>query len=62
MVAKMTVELEYDEEALGRFWFNEDNLKQCLFGETHTKPELLKVVVVEHSDRTALLCAQKGGP
>lgn len=47
-MAKMTVEFEYDEHKLGAYWFNEDNLKLCLFGESHTKPELLTVTETGH--------------
>ena len=47
-MATMTVVFTYDENDLGPKWFNEDNLKACLYGKTHTKPELLQVEVTEH--------------
>jgi len=42
-MAKMIVELEWDEENLGEKWMNIDNLNIYLFSSEYTKKELLKV-------------------
>jgi hypothetical protein len=48
-MAKMIVELEWNDE-LGPLWMNMDNLKILLYGQMYTKPELLNITLVDHSD------------
>lgn len=49
-MAKMIVELEWSDE-LGETWMNMDNLKLLLYGQMYTKPELLNVTMLEHSEQ-----------
>lgn len=50
-MSKMLVEFTWDEKH-GRAWWNIDNMKACLFGETHTKPELLELRILEDHSLT----------
>ena len=46
----MIVEFEWNDE-LGEMWMNMDNLKLLLYGQMYTKPELLNVTMMNHSDK-----------
>jgi len=45
--SKMLVEFTWDVEKLNPGWWNVDNMNACLFGETHTRKDLLQVRVLE---------------
>lgn len=45
----MIVEFEWSDE-LGESWMNMDNLKLLLYGQMYTKPELLNITMLDHSD------------
>lgn len=44
---KVKVELEYDEEDLGRKWMNPDNLELLLYSKEATRRDLLKILSYE---------------
>jgi len=39
-----TIRVQWDNNDLGPYWFNEDTLKTCLFSTTYTDPDLLHIV------------------
>jgi len=49
-VAKVTVELEFDEQDLGPQWMNQDNLGILLYTDNGTKRELLKITAYREED------------
>lgn len=53
-MTKITVEFEWDGDDLGPFWFNEDNLKACLFSKTCTRPDLLGVKLLQRDGDIAI--------
>ena len=44
---KIRFEVEFDEEKLGKDWFNIFNLEVCLYSKAHTKRELLRVTKID---------------
>ena len=47
---KQTFIVEFNEEELGKGWFNKFNLELCLYGKKHTRKDLLKIVKFEERD------------
>ena len=43
MMITIKVELEFDEEQLGKGWMNEDNLELLLYSRNATRRELLPI-------------------
>ena len=49
-MSNMLVLLSWDKDELGPMWMNPDNLKMLLFSDAQTKPDLLKVEMLQHSE------------
>ncbi len=47
---KVKVELEFDEEDLGKGWMNINNLELLLYSKEATKRELLKIISYKEED------------
>lgn len=47
---RIEIELEFDEQDLGKKWMNPDNLNLLLYSEASTRKELLQVVSYKEVD------------
>ncbi len=50
--------VEYDEDGLGKGWFNIFNLELCLFSENHTNRNLVKVTELPEQESEFCGCEE----